>query len=250
MHHIHERNHILRHFLTAVLGILTFAAALRAGENDIPRVTVFGTATTKVTPDQMVWHVLACNKGARLSDVAEQHAKLVEQVLGFVKKHGIKDADVQTAQMEFGENWEYRSQSRVKEGYFASTRISFRTSDMAAYKPLWLGLAGIPDVTVEGVYYDHSKRIDYQNETRRKALLAAKAKAADMAKTVGSEIAEPLLIEEDLSVSDEGWRSVNTSNAVTAGFSAGGGEQEGLAPGTIPIRARLKVSFRLVSHGG
>ena len=41
-----------------------------------------------------------------------------------------------------------------------------------------LGLAAIPDVSVEGVTYDHSKRIEFQNETRRKALLKAKEKAA------------------------------------------------------------------------
>jgi hypothetical protein len=151
--------------------------------------------------------------------------------------------------MEFGENWEDRGRSRVKEGYFASTRISFRTSDLGTYKPLWLGLADVSGVTVEGVYYDHSKRIDFQNETRRKALLAAKQKAADLAKTLGSEIAEPLRIEEDLSV-NEGWQGAtsNISNRTTVEEKEGA-EQEPLAPGTIPIRTRVKVIFRLVTHG-
>ncbi len=186
-----------------------------AVENELPGVTVFGTATTQVTPDQMVWHLLAYNRGSKLSSVAEQHIKLVQQVLSPLKEHGIEDSDLQTSQMEFGENWEYKGQSRVKEGYFASTRIVFRTSDLATYKPLWLVLAEMSGVTGERVNYDHSKRIAYQNETRQKAVLAAKEKAADLAKALGSEIAEPLRIEEDLSV-NEAWRAVasNISNSV------------------------------------
>ena len=151
--------------------------------------------------------------------------------------------------MVFGENREYKNQSWVKEGYIASTEISFRTADLAAYKPLWLGLAEISDVTVEGVTYDHSKRIDYQNKTRRKAVLAAKEKAADLAKALGAEIAEPLRIEEDLTV-NEGWRPADNrlSNSIEE-RGTGGAEQESLAPGTIPIRTRVKVTFRLVSRG-
>ncbi len=242
---------MLRQSMTAIFGSLALTAALSAAENELPGVTVFGTATTQVTPDQMVWRFMAHNRGAKLSAVAEQHTKLVQQVLSLLKEHGIKDSDLQTSQMEFGENWEYRNQSRVKEGYSASTQISFRSADLAAYKPLWLGLAELSGVTVEGVNYDHSKRIAYQNETRRKALLAAKEKAADMAKTLGSEIAEPLRIAEDLSLGDP-WRSAlsnSASNSVTV-EDRGGAEQEALAPGTIPIRIRVKVTYRLIAHGG
>jgi uncharacterized protein len=240
---------MLRHSMTALFGSLVLAATLAAAENDLPGVTVFGTATTHVTPDQMVWHLMASNRGLKLSSVAEQHTNIVQHVLSFLKEHGIKDSDLQSSQMEFGENWEYKNQSRVKEGYFASTQISFRTSDLATYKPLWLGLAETTGVTVEGVNYDHSKRIIYQNETRQKALLAAKEKAADMAKTLGVEIAEPLRIEEDLSVNDP-WRSTASNSNQVAVEGGGGAEQEALAPGTIPIRVRVKVTFRLVAHGG
>jgi uncharacterized protein len=240
---------MLSKIMIATVGTLALATVLSAAENELPGVTVFGTATTQVTPDRMVWNIIVYNRGPKLPSVAEQQAKLVQQVLSFLKQHGVKDSDLQTSQMEFGENWEYKNQSRVKEGYFASTQISFRTSDLAAYKPLWLGLAEVPGVTVEGVYYDHSKRIAYQNESRQKAVLAAKEKAAALAKTLGSEIAEPVRIEEDLSVNNV-WsasQSVSSNSSVNAGER--GAEQEALAPGTIPIRTRVKVTFRLITHG-
>ena len=238
--------------MAAGLLSLTFTAALPAADDKLPGVTVYGTATVKVTPDLMVWNLTVYNRGLKLPAVAEQHATLVQQTLSFLKQRGIKDSELQTSQMEFGENWEYRNQSRVKEGYVAATRIPFRSADLAAYKPLWLGLAEISGVTVEGVSYDHSKRIDYQNETRRNAVLAAKEKAAALAKALGAEIAEPLRIEEDLSV-NEAWRAQD--NRISAGNyieerGTGGADQESLAPGTIPIRTRVQVTFRLVSRGG
>ena len=160
---------MLRKFLTAVVGSLAFTAALPAAASELPGVSVFGTATTRVTPDEMVWHLVAQNTGPKLSSVAEQHTKLVHQTLSFLKERGIRDSDLQTSEMEFGENWQYQFSSRVKEGYFARTRISFRTSNLAAYKPLWLGLAEVSGIAVQWVDYDHSKRIAYQNETRRPA---------------------------------------------------------------------------------
>ncbi len=245
---------MLQHFLTAMFASLACAAALPAAENELPGVTVFGAATTQVTPDQMAWRLVVNNRGPKLSSVAEQHTKFVQQVLDFLKERGIKDSDLQSSQMEFGENWVFRAPARVKEGYFASTQISFRTSNLTTYKPLWLGLAEMSGITVEGVNYDHSKRIAFQNETRRKAVLAAKEKAADLAKALGSEIAEPLRIEEDLSV-NEGWQATTNNwsnsneNQADRSIEQAEAEEQALAPGTIPIRIRVKVTFRLVTHG-
>lgn len=147
--------------------------------------------------------------------------------------------------MEFGENWEYRSNSRVKEGYFASTNIFFKITDFQQYRPLWFGLSRFESVTVDGVYYDHSKRIDFQNETRKEALLAAKEKAIVLAETLGSRIGEPLLIEEDASL-QEYLRNSRYSNVLSRSendLNAG----EGIAPGTIPIKMKMKLVFRLIS---
>jgi uncharacterized protein len=237
-------------FITSVLGVLTFAAAAHSADIELPHITVFGTAITQVVPDQMLWYLTIRNQGSKVPAVAEQHTTVVGQVRAFLKQAGIKEADVQMANMEFGENWEYLSGSRVMEGYFASTVVTFRTSDLQKYKALWIGLAEIPGVTVNGVSYDHSKRIDFQNETRRNALLKAKEKALDLAKTLGSELGEPLLIEEDLSAS-EGWSATNlNSNQLVNNYANqdAGAAKTDVAPGRIPIRTRVKVAFRLITQ--
>lgn len=229
-----------------VLAVLS--SPLFAEEGDLPRVTVYGTAITEVVPDQMIWLVGVSNKGPALDQVAQKHAGIVAQAIALLKAAKVEEKEIQTARMEFGENWEYRDESRVKEGYVASSAITFKTGDFGAYRSLWEGLSRIEGASVNGVYYDHSRRIDFQNETRRKAVLAAREKAREIAQTLGARIAEPLLVEEDLGVS-EGWTS-RFSNFIAQERTAAGdaaGSAGFLAPGNIPIQIRVKASFRLVS---
>lgn len=192
----------------------------------------------------MVWSLSVTNRGEGLAEVAKQHEEIVAKVLKLLKEQELSEDKIQTAAMQFGENWEYVDNSRIRSGYFASTDISFTLEDFDRYQPLWMGLAEIDAVSVRSVGYDHSERIRYQNETREKAVKAAREKAKALAEGLGSDIAEPLLIEEDLSV-NEGWGNVLYNNRASEAGSGETGEQ--IAPGRIPIKTRVKVAFRLVN---
>ena len=220
-----------------------------ADEIQLPHITVYGTAMTEVVPDEMIWSVEVKNKSMGLEAAATEHGKTVQAVLSLLKESKVDEKTIQTSQMEFGENQEYTSSSWVKSGYFAKTEISFKVTNLDLYKKLWVGLAKISGVSVQSVAYDHSKRIDYRNETRQKALKAAQEKASAMAKVLGSEIGEPLLVEEDLSVS-EGWQGNYANNTINNLRTVDNGntrEVTQLSLGTIPIQARVKVSFRLLA---
>lgn len=234
-------------FLLCFLFLLP--ARLTADEIQIPHITVFGTAVTEAVPDEMVWSVEVRNQDAKLDGVAAEHSKTVASVLSFLKELRIAEKKIQTSRMELNENRQYLSSSWVKSGYYAKTDISFKLAEFELYKKLWTGLAKIPGVSIHNVSYDSTKRIDYRKESRQKALVAAKEKAVEMVKVLGSEVGEPLLIEEDLSVS-EGWQgnqAVLTANSLSAVENVTAQADEQLALGTIPIRARVKVSFRLVT---
>ncbi len=224
---------------------IAFVSVAQAGDNSLPNVTVYGTATTEVTPDQMNWQLTVTNKGKDLAPVADNHSGIVSNVLKFLKASGIDEQKVQTARMEFGENWEYRNSNRVKEGYFATTRVSFEVTNFDLYQNLWSGLAKIKNVSIDYVSYDYSKRIEVQNETRIKALQAAKEKAKSLAETLGSRIGEPLLIEEDLGIQTMYAGAAFSNNLRTVQSTEG--DSEGIAKGKIPIKLRVKTSFRLIS---
>ena len=37
-----------------------------AGEMELPHISVYGTAVTRIIPDKMIWHVQVLNKSASL----------------------------------------------------------------------------------------------------------------------------------------------------------------------------------------
>jgi len=227
--------------------ILALAAWARADEIETPHITVYGTAETRVVPDLMIWSVSVKTTDLKLDRAAAGNAEAVKAVLSLLADNGVEAEDVQTAGMEFGVNWVQRNRESVKEGYYAYTGVSFRSSDLSRYAALWLGLAVLPGVSVEDVSYDHTDRIGLQNSTREEAVRRAKTKAADLAAILGSSLGEPLLVEEDLSAA-EGWRSTSrlmVQNSIE--LSGAGSAGDGLAVGRIVIRQRVRTVFRLVS---
>ena len=222
---------------------MTFCSSVMAEEIDIPHIAVFGTAITEITPDKMIWYLNASNKALELDKTASDHSVIIKNVLGFLKEMNIPQDKIQTSRMNFGENWVYRNQSRVKEGYEANTFISFTVEDLNIYNKLWMGLSKISGISISSISYDSSKRIDTQNSTRKKALLNAKEKAETLADTLSAKLGEILIIEEDLTT-ERRYVNIMTQSRST---QRGDESNDTLALGKIPITQRVKVVFRLIS---
>ncbi len=240
--------------MTAKFAALLIAAflfnwpAISTHAQDSPdKITVSGTATTKITPDVMNWNLQVKNKDPNLNKAAETHTSAVKTVLDFLNAQQLPETDIQTSGMQFGQNWTYRDRERIKDGYVASTDISFKVEDLAKYTKLWIGLSRLSHVSLTGVYYDHSQRIDLRDKTRKNAVLAAKAKAEGLANAIGSKIGRPLLIEEASDNFGMRTSNFNTSNSMT-GFASPSEDTVDLAPGQIPITMRVKVSFLLITE--
>ena len=230
--------------MTVLLALLASSLHLSADEMDPPRVTVFGTATTQVVPDKMDWSLEIKNTGAEVEEVAKVNADSVKEALAFLKGQGLGDDVIQTSGMQFGENWVYRNRDRVKEGYYASTTLSFEVADLEKYQALWMGVPKLPNVLLNGVSLDSTKRIEHRNATRQRALLAAREKAQALAATLGAGIGKPLLIEE---INENPASLFSNGNLISNDIGAAGdpGAGETFAPGRIPITMRVRVSFQL-----
>jgi uncharacterized protein YggE len=223
--------------------LILLAAGAAAAENDLPTISVQGTATTEVVPDEMIWHLLVQNRGATLETVAADHQRLVGEVLQMLEKAGIDEKKLQTTRMSFGENRVYRNGSHVREGYIATTNVTFTSADLDAYAGLWIRLAGVDGVEVQNVTYDVADRIALQDETRLEALRVARRKAAGLAAVLGATLGEPLQIVESAGAMPH---QPMMMNAVRLAESDAGGAGKAHAPGQLTIRMTMSVVFRLV----
>ena len=101
-------------------------------------------------------------------------------------------------------------------------------------------------MSLTGVSYDNTRRIEFRNETRIKALRAAKSKAESLAEALGSKIGRPLSIVET-SESYGVTSNFMTSNAMARAPNSAS-ETTNLALGQIPINAQVKVTFLLITE--
>jgi len=231
--------------LLSGLGIFLSSPAL-AGDLELPHIAVYGTARKMVSPDRAAWSLNIKNKGTVLKAVADTHADHVAAVIGYLVKMKIKKDDIQTSRMQFGENWEYRKGTRVREGYFASTDIAFKQLDIDRYDSLWMGLAETDTVSVRGVHFEISDRKIHQKQTRHDALLEARDKAVAMAKTLGVEVGGPLRIEELYPGYAGPLRATGHMKMTAVAEAAAPGEENAVAPGQIPVHSTVNVVFQLI----
>jgi len=228
--------------ITLLLSTLMFTVLVTSAADNPPHVTVYGTATTSVAIDQMDWKIRISNKEPGLEEVAKAHSSTVQSVLDFLMENELPEHCIQTSGMEFGEHFvSSKLKGRVRDGYQASSSIKFKVTDLSKYKDLWSGISRMKNVSLNGITYDNSKRIKHQNETRQKALLAAKEKAEALAITLDSEIGKPLFIEEERF----GYSRNNFNNVYATNEQAV--INDAFAPGQIPITVQIKASFSLVT---
>ncbi len=207
-----------------------------------PHVTAYGTATLEVTPDEMIWSLKVTNRGPGIGKLAKQHSNIVLSVLSFIGKSGVAKEETQTSMMQFGENWEHQNGRRIQDGYFASSRVTFKLTDFTKYQQLWTGLSKIK-VSIQNIGYGYSKRIEVRDKARIDALLVAKKKAHIMAKTLNVALGYPLVIEDTPSFVEP--RRSNMLMASEAGYRSESQDAGGFALGKILIKSNVKVVYQL-----
>ena len=185
---------IMRYLIQLLLIFLPLS--LCYAEFDVPHVVVFGTAETEVVPDELQWNLSVKTLSGTVVEVSKNHSDDVSSVLAYLKESGLTTDNVKTSRMQLNENVVYRNNSRLKEGYFAFTSISFKTTEFHDYLNYWKQLANFNNLTINSVAFAISNRIAIQNETRIIAVKKAKEKAVSLAGALGAQVLEPLLIEE------------------------------------------------------
>lgn len=222
---------------------LALPLSLSAADLSTPHVAVYGTAVTQAKPDLLRWSLTVSNTGPDLALVSQEHTNLTDTVLKLLGRKAIKPEEIQTSGMQFSENREYQENRWVKNGYIATTQVSFTLRDTGDYQSTWTELARLPGVSVNNVSWDLDDRVSVQNKTRLEALQAAKAKAEAMARALGVSLGTPLVIEEE--PIDEPVMARAMVNAFSG--AAEGGVSDSIAAGQISVRVRVRVIFQLTT---
>jgi uncharacterized protein YggE len=228
-----------------ILLLILYALPAAADEFAAQHITVYGTATLEVAPDQLQWLVNVRTTDPQSERAALAHGGEIAAVLSLLRARGIDETTIQTSRMQLGENWTQSQGPRVRDGYFASTDVSFTLTSLDDYAAVWTGLAALPGVTVHHVELGLADRIPHQNAARLAAVKAARDKAQAIADALGARLGEPLFVEEELLDGGRQPRLAFSNVAMSAGGPGDGGEF--VAPGTISVQVRVRAAFRLLT---
>src|SRR5271163_70594 len=178
-----------------LLSLLIFAPAFA----DLPlrKVTVVGTATIKVVPDEMLWTVQVRINDATPAQAKARHDASLGAALSYIKGLGNAVKDLQTGGIRIDKNiYAPAGSPAAEKPYTCSTQFTFTLTDFDKYGPIVDALSKLDGFQVQSVDYASSKEEATRRDALKQALLNAYDKANDLAVTAGCYIEKPLEIVE------------------------------------------------------
>ncbi|MCE0522607.1 MAG: SIMPL domain-containing protein [Methylacidiphilales bacterium] len=179
----------------ALLSLLVFGPAY--ADPPVRKVTVIGTATIKVVPDEMHWIVAISINDKTLAQAKARHDASLGDALKFIKSLGNSVKDLQTGGIRIDKNTYAPPNSPAAEKpYSCSTQFTFTLTDFDKYGQIADALSKFDGVQVQSVDYASSKEEATRKTALEQALLNAHDKANDLAVTANCYIDRPLEIVE------------------------------------------------------
>lgn len=205
-------------------------------ETSEPKVTVIGTGTVTVVPDQVVINARVEHTGGSAAEVKKQNDKVVNEVIKYLKTQGIEPKDIQTEYIRLNREFNYNSKDT---SYSANQAISIHLRDLRKYETIMSGLLQSGLNRIDGVRFQTSRKMELEAEARKKAVLNARLKAGQYAEALGQEIGKAVRIDEMQSDNYQPMYRVMEMKADSE-------EQETIAPGEMEVTVKVNVAFLLL----
>jgi len=162
----------------------------------VRKVTVIGTATIKVIPDQMLWSIQISVNDATLAAAKARHDASLTAAVTYLKSLGDAIKDLKTGGIRFDKQTYFPPNEDRSKPFTCSTQITFTLVDFDKYGSICDELAKFDGAQVQGVEYAYSKQSDVRRDALKQALTNAADKAGDLAGTANCTLSGPLDIQE------------------------------------------------------
>lgn len=234
---------------------LVIAAALPCGtacadEEAVERkVSVWGTAVTRVVPDIVLWRLTITDTDRNLEKAKSRSDEKLTALLGLREELGVDPKDLQTGQLEISREYDRDRHGNVTSfKHFRVRRgITLRQRDLARFDEYLARFVANADVELD-FSFDTSRRLELRHQTRLEAVRIARTKAEAMTGALGARLGDVLTIDE--SAGSSGWRSFETNFSNTESDDRpGAGAEDAVAgtfaPGSIEVRISVHVAFAI-----
>lgn len=238
------------------------------GVAERPTIAVTGEAEVLVDPDYATLRISVRHFGLSVVDVRMRNQATVAQLLRDARSVGVAEGDLaSTPTMVFPGRWLCGSctEAEGRTGQTAYTDVTLTLRKMEAVSEFAAQLSGNENILLLDVEYRTTKLREHRDHARAMAIRAAREKATALTREIDQSIGPALSINETASeggywswsqwgysccgaYSRYGRYNSNQSMMQNVSIAAGDTSPPGegaLAPGRIPVRARVAVSFEL-----
>lgn len=227
--------------LTVPAGTAFASETGQAAGGQIPMLTVSGTGTVTVAPDQAVVNLTVVTMAATAQAAQEENARHTNAAIEALLKVGLARESIQTSGYSIWPEYNYNEKREKPEiiGYRAHNQMHVKVDD--------LGLVGkVIDTAiqagvnqVESVFFVRKDFSEAAREALFKACLEARAKAETIARALGVSLGAVMSVNESQS-----WGEPPVYRyAVLEG--AGGPGETPIQPGEIKMTSTVTISFAL-----
>jgi uncharacterized protein YggE len=223
--------------------LLANPQAVCANDWGVPHIQVSGIGTVETQPQLLRWQIEIKNEGLDITELAKLHNLDVSRALKKISQLGVLDKKVQTNRPRLSERYIRKNNNSVKDGFVASTQISFELLDLNKYHEVWLVLSSIEGLRIHDSSWgiDVSHELKLNAEARILALNNAKEKAIQMANELNMELLLPLKITDTNYAAP--YRGMEQMRFATDSMVSS--VKNSHATGTLSVQASVNVTFEM-----
>ena len=245
-------------FALLLILLPTFQAV--AEEHAVPTITVTGTHSIRVKPDQAILDFTIDSRGQEVTEAAEDNRKKVASVIQFARESGIKPESIHTESLQirplftgklppqkmqdpFANAPSAPKQDAITpSGYSVQRRLRIEVKRLDRFEDVYQGLIERGVNQVEQIRFLSSKKDALEEETRLEAIRNAKRKAEQMVDELGAALEGVQTIDE------QGGSRYRSSDPFAAPISepfGGASLPSGIAAGEINVESSVRIVFRM-----
>lgn len=227
----------MRLFFSIILILFCGVACADQKVNNAPirTIEVTGSGAILSVPDQFSFSLSLEQKGQKAAQLNKLINERTNKVVDALFELGVEKRLVQSMQVQFNPWVEYNGQKREQKGFTLTRTMTVTVKDVNIYEKAIDGVLALGVDQIYGFSSTSSQPDTNYDAALQQALLNAKQRAAEMAKTLGLKLAEVISISELSSGSAS--PVFATSRKMMAA--------ESFQPGEMSTDAKVQVVFSL-----
>ncbi len=192
----------------AALGALFATSALAAHAQSAPQTAaeaMFNATTlnlsaygeVRIAPDMATINVGVMTEAPTAVEAMRQNGLRMNQVMAALTRQGIAERDIQTSNLNLSSQYDYReNQPPLLRGYQASNQVTIRVMDLSKLGQAIDAVVSAGSNQINGIGFGLRDPRTAEDNARRQAVAALKAKADLYAEATGLRIARLINLSE------------------------------------------------------